>query len=170
MREPFTGAIWNNSSFLRLYKSVDECSSPLVEHLPRIADPCMQSRTTPRFYGSSKSVDETLPCSHTWTIHVCNPEQLLVFRALPSWLTRLFRVPTRGLSIYAIRNNSSFLGLFRVRRGDSTKSVDETSTRPPTHEQSPNLQGGGGTFGLFDGLSPNLECFFKVMKLLCLIN
>ena len=48
-RGSFTGAIWNNSSFLWLYELVDECSSPLVEHLPRVADPCMQSRTTPCF-------------------------------------------------------------------------------------------------------------------------
>ena len=48
-RGPFLGAIWNNSAFLRLYMSVDECTSPLVEHLPRTADPCMQSKTTPCF-------------------------------------------------------------------------------------------------------------------------
>ena len=49
---PSMGAIWNNSSFLRLYKSVDECTSLQVKHLPCV------------------------------TIHVCNPKQLLVFRAL----------------------------------------------------------------------------------------
>ena len=48
-RGPFTGAIWNHSLFLRLYESIDKCSSPLVEHLPRVANPCMQSRITPRF-------------------------------------------------------------------------------------------------------------------------
>ena len=45
-RGPSTGVIWNNSSFLRLYKSVDECTSPIVEHLPRMDNPCMQLRTT----------------------------------------------------------------------------------------------------------------------------
>ena len=54
---PFTSAIWNNSLFLRLYESADECTSPLVEHLPRVADPCMQSRTTPHFQGSSESAE-----------------------------------------------------------------------------------------------------------------
>ena len=44
---PSTGAIWNNSLFLRLYESVDEYTSPLVKHLPRVDNPCMQSRTTP---------------------------------------------------------------------------------------------------------------------------
>ena len=46
---PSTGAIWNNSSCLRLYKLVNECTSPLVEHLPRMDNPCMQSRTTLSF-------------------------------------------------------------------------------------------------------------------------
>ena len=31
---------------LRLYESVGECTSPLVQHLPRVAYPCLQSRTT----------------------------------------------------------------------------------------------------------------------------
>ena len=48
-RGPSTGAIWNNSSLLRLYKSVDECTSPQVKHLPRVDNPCMQFRTTPSF-------------------------------------------------------------------------------------------------------------------------
>ena len=52
--------------------------------------------------------------SHAWPIHVCNSEQFLVFKGLPSWSTRLFRVPKRGQSMYAIRNNSLFLGLFQV--------------------------------------------------------
>ena len=51
---------------------------------------------------------------HTWPIHVCNPEQLHIFRAPPSRLTRLFWVTTRGQSMYAIRENSLFLGLFWV--------------------------------------------------------
>ena len=42
---PSTGAFWNNSLILRLYESVDECTSPLVKNLPRVDDPCMQSRT-----------------------------------------------------------------------------------------------------------------------------
>ena len=42
-------AIQNNSLFLGLYESVEECTSPLVKHLPRVGDPCMQSRTTPHF-------------------------------------------------------------------------------------------------------------------------
>ena len=46
---PPVGAIWNNSLFLRLYESVDKCTSPLVEHLPRVDDPCIQFRTTPLF-------------------------------------------------------------------------------------------------------------------------
>ena len=40
-----TGAIWNNSSFLRLYKSVNECTSPIVEHLPHMDNLYIQSRT-----------------------------------------------------------------------------------------------------------------------------
>ena len=94
---PFMGAIWNNSSFLRLYELVDNCTSPLVWHLPH------------------------LPSSHMWRIHVCNPEQLPVFRALPSWSRRLFQVPTREQSMYAIWNNSLFLGLFQVGQQDSSK-------------------------------------------------
>ena len=35
--------IQNNSLFLGLYESVDECTSPLVEHLPRVKNPFMQS-------------------------------------------------------------------------------------------------------------------------------
>ena len=33
--------MWKNSLFLRLYESVDQCTSPLVEHLPRVDDPCI---------------------------------------------------------------------------------------------------------------------------------
>ena len=118
---PFMGAICNNSLFLRLHKSVDKYTSPLVEHLPRVADPCMQSRTTPHFKGSkswsTSAPVQLLNTSHTWTIHAYNPEQLLVLRALPSWSTRLVQVPKLGQSMYAIRNNSLFLG---------SESVDET--------------------------------------------
>ena len=46
---PSTGAIWNNSSFLRLYESFDECTSPLVEHLPCVGVPCMQYGTVCAF-------------------------------------------------------------------------------------------------------------------------
>ena len=50
-RTPPTGgrsmyAIQNNSFFLGLYELVDECTSSLVEHLPHMNNPCMQSRTT----------------------------------------------------------------------------------------------------------------------------
>ena len=86
---PLTGAIWNDSLFLRLYESVDECTSPPFKHLPHVADPCMQSRTTPCFKGSSESVDRTLPSS------MC------------------------GQSMYAILNNSLFWGLFRDGQRDS---------------------------------------------------
>ena len=83
-RGPSTGAIWKNSLFLRLYELVDECTSPLVKHLPCVYDPCMQSRTTAHFQGST-SWSTSAPVrqsntSHAWAIHVCNPEQLLVFR------------------------------------------------------------------------------------------
>ena len=115
-------AIQNSSLFLGLYELVDECTCPPVEHLPRMDDPCMQSQTTPCFQGSSELIVKTLPSSHTWTIHVCNPEQLLVFRALSSRSTRLFRIPTHGRSMYAIRSNSLFLGLLRVGRQNSSKS------------------------------------------------
>ena len=84
-------AIQNNSSFLGLNELVNECTSPPVEHLPRVDNPCMQSGTT--------------PC----------------YRALCSCSTRLFQVPMRGRSMYAIRNNSSFLGLLRVGQQDSSK-------------------------------------------------
>ena len=49
MRGQSMYAIQNNSLFLGLYESVNECTSPLVKHLPRVDDPCMQSRTTPCF-------------------------------------------------------------------------------------------------------------------------
>ena len=42
-------AIQNNHLFLGLYTSVDKCTSPLSEHVPRVDDLCMQSRTTPCF-------------------------------------------------------------------------------------------------------------------------
>ena len=81
-RGPTTGAIWNNSSFLRLFKSIYECTSPLVEHLPCVDNPCMQSKTTPCFQGSTSwlmsALVHWLNTSHAWTIHICNPEQLLV--------------------------------------------------------------------------------------------
>ena len=53
MHQSNTSHAWpihrNNSLFLRLYESVGECTSPLVEHLPHMADPCMHFRTTPCF-------------------------------------------------------------------------------------------------------------------------
>ena len=66
-------AIQNNSLFLGLYESVDKCTSPLVEHLPRMDNSCMQSRTTPCFQGStswltSAPVHQSNTC-HAWTIH-----------------------------------------------------------------------------------------------------
>ena len=42
-------SIWNDTPFLRPYESVNKCTSPLVEHLPRVDNPYMQSRTTPCF-------------------------------------------------------------------------------------------------------------------------
>ena len=50
---PSTGAISKNSLFLRLYKLVDKCTSPQVKHLPRMDNPCTQSRTIPCFYSST---------------------------------------------------------------------------------------------------------------------
>ena len=50
---PSMNAIWDNSSFLRFYELDDLCTSTLVKHLPRVDDPFMQSRTTPRFQGST---------------------------------------------------------------------------------------------------------------------
>ena len=44
---PSTGKIWNNSSFLRVYESVDKCTSPLVKNLPRV-DAGMQFVTDAR--------------------------------------------------------------------------------------------------------------------------
>ena len=38
---PSTGAIWNNSLFLRLNELVKMCTSPLVVHLPRMDDLCI---------------------------------------------------------------------------------------------------------------------------------
>ena len=94
---PFMGAIWNNSLFLGLYETVDDCTSPLLEHLPNVANLCMQSRTT-----------------------------FFVFRALQvGWLVHQSTrqtPPTRGRSMYAIRNNSLSLGLFRVSWQDSSES------------------------------------------------
>ena len=45
-------SIRNDSLFLRLYELVPKCTSPLVEHLPRVDLPRVQSTTTPCFYGS----------------------------------------------------------------------------------------------------------------------
>ena len=63
--------------------------------------------------------------SHVWTIHRCNLEQFLIFKALRVGQrvhesTRQTS-PTHGQSMYAMRNNSLFLGLFRVSRRDSSK-------------------------------------------------
>ena len=103
----------------RLYKSINKRTSPLLDYLPHVDDPFIQSRTTPcfralrvgrwvhqftsitspmrgrsiyaiqnnsSFYGSmSWSTSAPVHQSNTsqaWTIHVCNSEQLLVFRAL----------------------------------------------------------------------------------------
>ena len=46
---PSTGAIWTNSLFLRLYGLVHKCTSPSVEHLPRMDLPWVPSGTTPCF-------------------------------------------------------------------------------------------------------------------------
>ena len=75
---PSMGAIWKISLFLRLYDSVDECTSPLVEHLLRM--------------------------DH----HVCNPEKLLVFRAL-----RVGRVGQGGLTNERPRTDHVIWGQIR---------------------------------------------------------
>ena len=110
-RGPFTDAIWNNPLFLGL-------TSPLVEHLPRMANLCKQSRATARSQGSTRWLTSApvhpLNTSHARTIHLGNPEQLLVFKTLLSWSTRLFHVSRHGQSMFAIRNNSLFLGLFQI--------------------------------------------------------
>ena len=95
--------IQNNSLFLGLYELVNECTNPPVEHLPRVDNPCMKSKTTSCFWGSSESVDKTLPSSNVCMTHICNPEQLLVFRALPSLSKRLFQVSTRGWSTQKLK-------------------------------------------------------------------
>ena len=51
-------AVQNNSLFLGLYELVDKCTSPLVEHLPRVDNRYMQSRTTP-FLGLYELVHDT---------------------------------------------------------------------------------------------------------------
>ena len=108
-------AIQNNSLFLGLVRVIDEtlpsshawtihvCNPEQLlvfglfrvgrrdsSEFPRVDDPCMQSRTTTPFKGSSESFGQTLPSSHTWTIHVCNQEELLILR--------LFRVGWRDSS------------------------------------------------------------------------
>ena len=45
----FFESIWNDSLFLRLYDLVHKFTSPLVEHLPRLDLPRVQSGTTPCF-------------------------------------------------------------------------------------------------------------------------
>ena len=90
-----------------------------------------------------ESVDEytSPPIKH---LHVCNPEQLLIFRALRvgqgvHQSTRQ-TPPTRGQCMYAIRNNSSFLGLFQAGRQDSSEfpRVDNSCRQSGT---TPCLQG-----------------------------
>ena len=65
--------------FLGLYELVDECTIQPVEYLLR------------------------------GTIHVCNPEQLLVFRTLPRRLTRLFRVAVTA-ALLSMSQNPNFRG------------------------------------------------------------
>ena len=84
----FHGCNLEQILFLRLYESVDECTSPLVKHLPRVDDPFMQSRTTPLFRA------------------------LQVGRRVHQSTSRT--PPTHGQSMYAIQNNSSFLRHFEL--------------------------------------------------------
>ena len=74
--------IRSKSLFLGLYELLHKCTSPPVEHLPRVDHQRVQSGTTPCFKGStSRSTSapvHQLNTSHAWTIHVCNSEQLLV--------------------------------------------------------------------------------------------
>ena len=80
-------SIQNGSLFLSLYESLDKCTRPLVENLPRMDNPCMQSQTIPCFQGSrSRSMRAPVHWSNTsnaWTIH-------------------------------SIQNNSWFLGLYKL--------------------------------------------------------
>ena len=70
-----------------------------------------------------------LNTSHVWTIHGCNLEQLLVFKALRvGWQVHQSAnrtPPTRGRSMYAIQNNFSFLGLYKM--------VDKCTSPPVKH-------------------------------------
>ena len=81
-----------------------------------------------------------------WTFYGCNLEQLLVFQALrvsrqvhqsTSWTP-----PMRGQSMYAIQNNFSYLGLYKL--------VDEC-TRPSVEHllcvDDPQLRGWGWGWG-----------------------
>ena len=86
--EPSPGAIGNNSSFIRLYELVDECTSRLVKHLPQVDNACMQSRKIPFF--RALRVGRRVHQSTSWT------------------------PPTHGRSMYAIQKNSLFLGLYKL--------------------------------------------------------
>ena len=81
---------------LSLCESVNECTSPLVKHLPCVDDQCTQSKTTPCF--RALRVGQWVHKSTSQT------------------------PPTRGRSMYAIQNKSSFLGLSDL--------VDECTSPP----------------------------------------
>ena len=63
-------AIQNNSSFWGLYELVDECTCPLVKHIPWVDLPCMQSRTAPQFKGST-SWSTSAPVHQSNSCHAC---------------------------------------------------------------------------------------------------
>ena len=82
--------------------------------------------TTPRFKALQVSPQmHQSNTSHAWTIHGCNLEQLLIFKSLQvGWQMQQSTSqtpPTRGQSMYAIQDNSLFLGLFRVGWRDSSE-------------------------------------------------
>ena len=79
--------------------------------------------------------------SHVWTIHGCNLEKLLVFKAIQvGWqvhqsTSRL--PPTRGPSMFAIQNNYLFLGLYDLVDECTSPPVHpSTRQKPPTHGRS----------------------------------
>ena len=97
-RGPSMGAILNNSLFLRLYKSVNKCTNPLVKHLPCVDNTCMQSRTTPCFralrvgwrlhQSSSQHVGGGRHCGPN---RLTIPKSTMIFKASALWADAFYK-------------------------------------------------------------------------------
>ena len=121
-----------------MVKLHSEGSVPAASQLSRVDYSLVKSGTTPCFKGSMSRLSSAPVhlsiTSHAWPIHICNPEQLLVF-GLYELVDKCTGPPVKHLPhVYAIRNNSLFLGLFRVGRRDSSEfpGVDDSCMQSGT--------------------------------------